>query len=83
MTQFKLSDLVYPKKLSWDTIFNDLGEAGITPARASILIGVPESSQQRWRAGVEPRHSVGVSILTIHSRYCGEDLTNQRITEAQ
>ena len=83
MTQFKISDLVYPKKMSWDIIFNDLEDKGITPSKASMLIGAGRSSLQRWRSGTEPKHSIGVSILKIHTRYCGEELTNQRITEAR
>jgi len=82
MTQFKLSELVYPKKLSWDNIFIDLDKAGVTPSEISELLGVGWSTLQKWRNGTEPKYSVGVSILTIHARYCGEDSTFERITQA-
>lgn len=81
MIRFKLEELVYPKRLPWDKILNDLKDAGVTPSETAELIGSGWSSLQTWRKGVEPRYSVGVSILTIHTRYCGEELTNQRKTE--
>ncbi|MGD9382242.1 MAG: hypothetical protein PVI03_07345 [Candidatus Thorarchaeota archaeon] len=83
MIQFKLKDLVYPKRLAWDVIIADIYEAGITPSQTSDLMGQGWSSFQRWQSGVEPRHSIGVSILTIHTRYCGEELTKQRLSEGK
>jgi len=82
MTPFKLSELVYPRKIPWGSIFSDLYHIGVTPAQMSELLGVGCSTLQKWRNGTEPKHSVGVSILIIHTRYCGEDVTNQRVTEA-
>lgn len=83
MTQFKLSDFCYPKKLPWDEIFHDINRAGISPYQTSILIGESWSSTQRWARGTEPKHSIGIAILEVHSRYCGIELTEQRISEAR
>lgn len=83
MTQFKLSDFVYPKKLPWEEIFHDLNRHGVSAYQASILIGENWSSLQRWQRGTEPKYSVGVSILTLHTIHCGEELTEKRVIEAQ
>lgn len=83
MIQFKLSDYVYPRKLNWAIVIQDIEEAGISAHKISELVGAGWSSFQKWRRGVEPRHSIGISLLILHTRYCGEDLTNQRITEAE
>jgi len=83
METFKLSEYVYPKKLPWIEIFKDLEKHGANPSTVGELIGVGWSTLQKWRSGTEPKYSVGISILTLHTRYCGEDLTNQRITEAE
>jgi len=83
MIQFKLDEYAYPKKLPWIEIFKDLEKHGVTPSMAGELIGAGWSTLQKWRSGTEPKHSIGISILTLHTRYCGEDLTNQRITEAE
>ena len=83
MIQYRLSDLVYPRKMAWDVILSDLNSKGVTPSQVAMLTGAVWSSLQRWRDGTEPRYSMGQSILIIHTRYCGEDLTNQRVTEAR
>ena len=82
MTQFKFNEYVYPKKLPWEQIFTDI-EGHLSPTQISDLLGSGWSCFQRLRNSKEPKHSVGESILIIHTRYCGEDLTNQRITEAE
>ena len=83
MIQYKLKEYVYPKKLPWVQIFKDLKESGLTPSKISVLVGVGGSTLQRWTSGTEPKYSIGVSLLTLHTRYCGEELTNKRITEAE
>lgn len=82
MIDFKLADFVYPKKLPWGKILSDLRRNDLGPLQTSILLGVSHSTFQRWEKGTEPKHSYGVSILTIHSRYCGETLTEERIKES-
>lgn len=78
---YKYTDYIYPKKLNWPQIFNDLAEHNVSPYQVSVLIGVKWSTLQRWLVDVEPRYSVGVSILELHSRYCGEELTGKRLEE--
>lgn len=79
---FKLEEYAYPKILPWDQIFKDLYDAGKTPSDISELIGVKWSTLARWRQGTEPKDSYARAILTIHARYCGESLTEIRLSEA-
>lgn len=75
-------EYVYPAKLPWPTIMDDLKAKGCAYHRQAILIGVPWSTYQRWMAGEgEPRHSQGVAILALHTTVCGAELTRQRQRE--
>lgn len=82
MAKFRYEHLVQPRHIDWKQVFRDLESSNCTVSDVAVLIDRQRSSVQRWRDGVEPKHSVGVAILTLHTRYCGESLTNQRITEA-
>lgn len=79
MNQFKLGDFVYPKKLPWEDILQDLYDNDVTPSQIANLLGFGWSSFQRLKNGSEPKYSVGVSILILHTRYCGEELTRERV----
>jgi len=67
---YKAEDYVYPEQVSWGQIFSDLKQNDVRPGQIAELIGVPQSSLQRLMGGVEPRHSIGQSLLELHSRYC-------------
>lgn len=82
-TTLSSSDYVYPTVLPWADIFSDLTGAGCSPYRVSTLIGESWSTVQRWVPGdIEPRDSRSRAILELHSRYCGVELTLQRLMEA-
>ena len=70
MNQYKFEDYVYPESISWDQIFTDLKQNDVRPCHIAELIDIPGSSLQRIMQGIEPRYSIGVSILKLHSRYC-------------
>jgi len=82
MSQYKYSDYVFPKVLPWETILEDLKKTGYNAYQVSILVGAKWSSFQNV-VNVEPRDSMARAILKIHSRYCGEELTIQRISEGK
>ena len=69
-TFYKEEDYVYPEQVSWGQIFDDLKQNDVRPGQIAELIGIPQSSLQRIREGVEPRYSIGESLLQLHSRYC-------------
>lgn len=71
MNQYKYEDYITPPNLNWGEIFNDLERNKVTLSQISDLIGIAKSSIQSLRAReTEPKYSIGVSILEIHSRYC-------------
>lgn len=79
MNQFKLGDFVYPKKLPWEEMLRDFIGVSVSSHQAATLLGVGQSTLQRWQKGTEPKHSYGVSIIILHTRFCGEELTRERI----
>ncbi len=81
MTLFKLSDFEYPKRIQWDVIISDIGKNGVNSFQVSNLLGLSWSTFQSLLKGSEAKHSIGVSLLTLHTRYCGEELTKQRMAE--
>ena len=80
--KYDTTDYAYTYPINWDQIFRDINRTGICNARLCQLIGKRYSSLQRWLEGTEPKEHVARAILTIHARYCGENLTRQRIEES-
>ncbi len=80
MIRFKFTEYVYPKRLPWKDIFKDL-DSHVNQSELSELLGLGWSSYQSCRDSLEPKHSIAVSIITLHTRYCGETLTRQRLEE--
>lgn len=75
-------DYVYPAKVSWLDVLNDLKIAGIGAARVALLLGAESSTVRQWRVGHEPRHSYGQALLALHRRYCSPEATKKRQLEA-
>jgi len=80
--KFKFNEYIYPVKLNWPQIIDDIILTGRSYSDIANLVGVPWSTAQRWRDGSEPMESSGRSLLALHCRCCGEDLTIQRIAES-
>jgi hypothetical protein len=70
MHQFDYNDYIYTEPENWDKVFTDFKQKDISYSAVAKLIGIPFTSLQRLRGGTEPKHSVGVSILKLHSRLC-------------
>ena len=75
-------EYVYPRVLDWSNIMADIADNGCSYSDVSKILGVGWPTVQRWRTGSEPGHSKGTALLLIHARYCGQDLTKQRVSEA-
>lgn len=74
---------VYPARLPWRRIFDDMKNHGCAYSKQAQLIGVEWSTYQGWMSdtGAEPRHSQGVAILAMHTAVCGVELTEKRQRE--
>lgn len=72
---------IYPKRLDWRRILDDLKEGGTSIYQAAKILGRPETTVQSWVKGHEPSYSNGASVLLLHSRVCGENLTKIRCNE--
>ena len=85
-TQFKhqdVEDYIYPRVINWIRVIDDIREHGGTYSTICKILGLSWSTLQGWRTGCEPRHSTGSSLLLIHAKYCGTELTKQRVLEAE
>ena len=78
----EIDDYVYPRFINWIQVTKDIAEHGLTYNGISQCMGVGYSTLQRWRTGSEPCHSSGSALLLIHAKYCGGELTKQRVAEA-
>ena len=81
-TQFK-QEYVYPRRVNWVQVIEDIREAGLNYSQMCKLGGFNWSTFQRWREGAELKHSDGSCMLQLHTKYCGTALTKQRVLEAE
>ena len=72
---------VFPKKLNWRAILQDIKTSGYSLYEVAKRLGKPESTIQSWWKGHEPSHSHGQAILELHSKCCGEEATKSRCNE--
>jgi hypothetical protein len=85
-TQFNTSlqdDYIYPRVINWQKVILDIVNHGESYSDICRVLGVPWSTLQGWREGAEPRHSMGSGLLLVHAKYCGPELTNERVMEAE
>jgi hypothetical protein len=75
---------IYPKRLDWRRILEDMRERGTSIYQAAKILGKPETTVQSWyrlKYPSEPSYSHGAAVLLLHARICGEDLTKRRCNE--
>lgn len=78
------ADYVYPAKVDWVDVLNDLKIAGVSGYRVAALLGMEWSTVQGWlKEGKEPRHSTGQALLELHQRHCSPKATQKRQREAK
>lgn len=78
---FIIDVIVYPLKIHWPTIIDDMRERGISPYRQAKTISCEWSTFQRWKNGSQPLFANGHALLILHSKICGIALTQQRLFE--
>lgn len=75
--------LVLRHRVDWAAVLADLREAGVSGYRLANIMTISRSTVQHWVDGGEPTHSYGVAILEVHTRFCGSERTNLRITQSE
>lgn len=75
--------LVLRHRVDWRAVLEDLRGCECSGYRLAALLGIEWSTVQRWLQGSEPRHSYGVAILEVHTRFCGAAMSQQRLCEAK
>lgn len=76
---------IYPPKVKWQQILNDLSSHGCTAYRVGKILGVSWSTVQNWRDNpkAEPGYGLGRALLRLHSSFCGAGMTIRRCNEAE
>lgn len=76
-------EAVFPKRLPWRAIFDDMSAAGYSYSRQAAILGAPWSTFHGWMqdGGSEPRYSLGRAILAMHQAVCGPALSEKRQRE--
>ncbi|SDQ29458.1 hypothetical protein [Paraburkholderia tuberum] len=75
--------LVLVARVHWLDVLADLRATGVSGYRLTNIMLTSRSTVQSWEKGSEPSHSYGIAILEVHTRFCGEALTAQRVREAR
>lgn len=75
--------LVLRHRVDWAAVLSDLRAAGVSGYRLANVMLISRSTVQHWESGGEPSHSYGVAILEVHTRFCGKERTNLRITQSE
>lgn len=66
---------VYPQKIDWGRILDELRAAGVSTYRVAMLLGKDWDTVNGWRRH-EPRHCDGEALLRLHSEACKASTTN-------
>lgn len=74
---------VYRRRVDWAAVIADLNAAGVSGYRLCVIMCLDWPTIRHWRDGGEPRHSYGTAILEVHTKFCGEECTAQRVREAR
>ena len=80
-----IAEDIYPPKIDWKLILEDLRDNGCSGYRAGKLIGMSWCAIQNLRdkEGAEPGYGNGRALLRLHARFCGAALTIRRQSESE
>lgn len=74
--------LILRHRVAWTAVLADLRHVGVGRYRLADAMLISPSTVQRWEDGSEPSHSYGMALLEAHRRYCGDEKTQRRLSEA-
>lgn len=81
--EIKPDDYIYPAKVVWVDVLDDLKKAGVSAVQVGIILDIPWSTVRAWRKGQDLKHSEGEALLELHRRYCSPPATKKRQREAK
>ena len=83
-TTISSSDYVYTTVRPWKDIFQDIIQAGCHVNRIAELLGKQQSTVSYWvHEAKDVPDSAARSILTLHMRYCGHEMTSYRLEQSK
>lgn len=73
---------IYQVEPDWQRLAKDMREAGMSYSKQAFALEREPSTYQRWRnRETPPPFACGLSILMLHSKICGSELTLERLRE--
>ena len=83
-TTISSSDYVYTTIRPWKDIFQDIIQAGCHVNRIAELLGKQQSTVSYWvHEAKDVPDSAARSILALHMRYCGHEMTSYRLDQSK
>lgn len=64
-----LAGYIYPARMPWGAMVDDLNAAGCSTSRIALILGVDRATVQGWDKS-EPRHSTGQALIELHTQIC-------------
>jgi len=74
---------VFPLKIDFSKIIEDIKQSGMNYSQQAVSIGRGFSTLQRWKNGAQPQFTTGHALLILHTKICGPEKTHERINESQ
>lgn len=82
MTFVPLPIQLYPVRVPWNRLMNDLRDFGWTPYRvATEAMQVDPPTAYSWEKGSEPRFGYGAALLELHRYVCGNEYSEKLKSE--
>lgn len=69
--------LIYPVRIDWKRLFDELRGFGWTPYKVALTLCVDAPTAYGWSKGAEPRHAYGAALLVLHRRVCGDEYSEK------
>lgn len=64
-----LAGYIYPARMPWGAMVDDLNSAGCSTSRIATILGCDRATVQGWDRS-EPRHSYGQALIELHAQIC-------------
>ena len=68
---------VYPVRIDWKRLFDELRLFGWTPYKVALTLCVDPPVAYGWAKGNEPRHAYGAALIVLHRHVCGDEYSGK------